>query len=100
MDVLVGFGRETAVLPANSALIRDAAVCSTAALERVVLLLGTVDPRVEQSNVAISTASAGAKGTNKVTGLEVVPSDLLCDSWEADRVGTGSRGMESHGDET
>lgn len=59
MNVPVGLGGETAIFPTNRALIRDAAV-GAAALKRIVLLLGTVGPRFEQSDVASSTASAGA----------------------------------------
>jgi hypothetical protein len=99
MFILVGLGRKTAVLPANSTLISDAAVCSTAALKRVILLLGAVDPRVEQSNVAVCTAGARAQSTNKVTRLEVVPCDFGSDVWEADGGGAWSRRVESHGDE-
>lgn len=86
-------------LPANLALVCNTAVC-TLALESIVLLLGAVGPRLEQSNMAISTASTGAKGANKVTRLEVVPRDGLCNVRKTDSVQTRGRCMERHADET
>jgi hypothetical protein len=99
MNISVRLGRKTAVLPANSTSISDATV-RAATLKGMVCLVGAVDPGVEQSNVAGSTASARAKCTNKVSSLEVLPGDFFGDTWETDGIGPWSGSVESHGDET
>lgn len=96
--VAVGLGRVAANLPANLALVVDTAV-ATLALQRVIFLLGAVGPRLEQSDMAISTASTRAEGANKVTGLEVVPRDRLCNVRKADSVETRGRRVQSHANE-
>ena len=94
----VGFGLMTANLPTNRALVLDTTV-PTAAFQRIVLIVGTVDPRMEQSDVAIGTASARTEGTNKVTRLQVLPIDAFGDLRETDSVSSWGARMESHGDE-
>ncbi|KFY83124.1 hypothetical protein V498_08289 [Pseudogymnoascus sp. VKM F-4517 (FW-2822)] len=75
MDIPVWLGSEATILPADLALESNAA---------------------EQSNMAISAGSARTKSPNKVSRLEVFPSDLLPDSREVDS-GVSWRGsMESH----
>lgn len=93
--VTVGLSSEAAILPANSTLVSNTAV-GTAALKGVVLLVGAISPRVEQSDVTSSTTSARSKSTDKVTGLEVLPGDGLGDIGEADGVVAGRVGVESH----
>lgn len=93
--VAVGLSSEAAILPANSALVSNTAI-GTATLKGVILLVGAIGPRVEQSNVASSTTSARSKSADKVTGLEVLPRDWLGDIGEADGVIAGRVGVESH----
>lgn len=96
--VAVGLGRVAADLPANLARVCNTAV-GTLAFKGIVRLLGAVGPRFEQSDVAISTASTRAKGANKVTFLEIVPLDGLCNIREADGAEAWGRCMESHANE-
>jgi hypothetical protein len=84
VDITVWLGGVATILPANLAGILDATVGSTAALKRVVALLRAVDPRLEKGDMAIGTAGAGTKGTNEVSGLEVVPRDSLGDFGQGD----------------
>lgn len=97
MDVSVWLRSEATILPANLARVSNTTVSSTTALKGIVRLLGLVSPREEQSNMAIGTASAGAKSANKVSGLEVFPCDLLPDSREVNGRVSWSRSVEGHG---
>lgn len=99
MDVLVRLGGELAVLPTHRTFKSDAAGRSTTALEGMVPLLRAVNPREEQSDVAIGILGTGAQSPDEIAWLEVLPSDLLSDCWQANSVGAWSTGVESHCDE-
>jgi hypothetical protein len=66
-DVPVGLGGEAATLPTNRALILDAAV-GAAAFKGIVLLLRTVGPRKEQSDVEprVPTKSPGLRSFHEI----------------------------------
>ncbi|KFY35237.1 hypothetical protein V494_06090 [Pseudogymnoascus sp. VKM F-4513 (FW-928)] len=100
MDVPVWLRSEAALLPLNVTLVRNAAVLLVTALKAVVPRLALVGPRQEQSNMATSAAGARAKSPNKVSGLEVVPSDLRTDLPKVDGRVSWRGSVEGHGDET
>ncbi len=99
VDVAVRLGDTAAILPADVALVGDAAVGSAAALEGVVGSVRRVGPRVEQRDVAAVAARAGAEGADKVTGLEVRPRDGLGNLGQRDCAVARGGGVQRHRDE-
>lgn len=100
MDISVWLRREAAILPPNRALISDAPIRRTTALQCVIGRVTIINPRVEQRNMSIIPTRSRAKRPNKVARLQVLPRDLRTNINEPDGRLAWRRGVHRHGNET